>query len=183
MTDSINPDTVTLARHGDVRAVGRLYDQHHEALYRYIWMRVGEKQTAEDLTGEVFMRMLDALPRFRPTGVPFRAWLYRIARNLLVDHYRKMETRSVESLQDSHGQIAAGEDPGSAVEQKLSTEHLQQALGRLDEAQREVVSLRFLAGLSLEETALALEKTEAAVKALQHRGLAALRQVLSEGNV
>jgi RNA polymerase sigma-70 factor (ECF subfamily) len=69
------------------------------------------------------------------------------------------------------------------VEQKLSTEHLQQALGRLDEAQREVVSLRFLAGLSLEETALALEKTEAAVKALQHRGLAALRQVLSEGNV
>jgi RNA polymerase sigma-70 factor (ECF subfamily) len=146
-------------------------------------MRVGEKQTAEDLTGEVFMRMLDALPRFRPGDVPFRAWLYRIARNLLVDHYRKVKSHPVEPLLDSQAGIEAGEDPGSVVELKLSAERLQQALGRLDDGQREVVSLRFLAGLSLEETARALEKTEAAVKALQHRGLAALRRALSEGNV
>ena len=181
MTDSIDPDTVTLAQRGDAQALGRLYDQHHAALFRYIWARVGEKQLAEDLTGDVFMRMLAALPRYRPGDVPFRAWLYRIARNLLVDHYRKAQARPAEPLQDSHERLESGDDPGSAVEQKLSAERLQQVLALLDEAQREVLSLRFLAGLSLQETAAALKKSEAAVKALQHRGLGALRLVLSEG--
>jgi RNA polymerase sigma-70 factor (ECF subfamily) len=183
MIDSNDPDTVTLAQRGDVQAVGRLYDQHHEALFRYIWVRVGENQLAEDMTGDVFMRMLDALPRFRPTDVPFRAWLYRIARNMIVDHFRKVKSHSVEPLQESHAEIDSEDNPALTVEQKLSSERLHQALESIDEVQREVVSLRFFAGLSLEETATALEKTEAAVKALQHRGLAALRQALSEGKV
>jgi len=81
-------DLAALARRGDVNAIGALYDRHHEALFRYIWSRVGERETAEDMTGEVFTRMLAALPRYQPTATPFRAWLYRIAHNLVVDHYR-----------------------------------------------------------------------------------------------
>jgi RNA polymerase sigma-70 factor (ECF subfamily) len=180
MTDAIDPETVTLAQRGDVQAVGKLYDQHHEALFRYIWARVGETQLAEDLTGDVFVRMLDALPHYRPSGVPFRAWLYRIARNLLVDHYRKAHIRSAEPLQESAKGAESHDEPGLLFEQKLSVERLHQVLAELDEAQREVVSLRFLAELSLQETAATLEKTEAAIKALQHRGLAALRLALNE---
>jgi RNA polymerase sigma-70 factor (ECF subfamily) len=173
-------EIVTLAQRGDVQAIGALYDQNHEALFRYVWARVGEKQLAEDLTGDVFMRMLDALPRYRPSGAPFRAWLYRIARNLLVDHYRKAKTRAAAPLNEAEARSAPDDDPTFMIEQKLSVEHLQRALAGLDDMQREVVTLRFLSGLSLQEAAAALDKTEAAVKALQHRGLAALRDALHE---
>src|SRR5512135_3869303 len=82
-------DWVKRAQQGDAAAVGQLYDAHHPALFRYIWSRVGEQALAEDLTGEVFMRMLSALPRYHMSAAPFRAWLYQIAHNLLIDHYRK----------------------------------------------------------------------------------------------
>jgi RNA polymerase sigma-70 factor (ECF subfamily) len=109
--------------------------------------------------------------------------LYRIARNLLVDHYRKAGGRAALPLQAAEAQTAPDEDPPVLVDLKLSIERLHRALVRLDEAQREVVTLRFLSGLSLQETAAALEKTEAAIKALQHRGLAALRQALTSEQV
>jgi RNA polymerase sigma-70 factor (ECF subfamily) len=172
-------DLVTRAQSGDMQALGALYDQHHEALFRYLWARVGDRQLAEDLTGEVFLRMLGALPRYRASAAPFRAWLYQIARNLLVDHYRKTKGRDVVALQQAE-QIGDGRgDLGAVVEQRLTLERIHRALAHLDEAQREVVTLRFLSGLSLQQTAAVVEKTEAAVKALQHRGLAALRQELA----
>jgi len=176
-------DLVTLAQRGDMQALGTLYDQHHEALFRYVWARVGEQQVAEDLTGDVFMRMLTALPRYQPSGAPFRAWLYRIAHNLLVDHFRKSSYRATAPLYEADDRGEPESDPTFAVEQKLSAERLHRVLAMLDEAQRDVVTLRFLSGLSLDETAAVLEKTEAAVKALQHRGLAALRRALTEEQV
>ncbi len=176
-------DLVTRAQNSDMQALGALYDQHHEALFRYLWARVGDRQLAEDLTGEVFLRMLGALPRYRASAAPFRAWLYQIARNLLVDHYRKTKGRVVVALQQAE-EIGDGRVDLSAVaEQHLTLERVHQALAHLDEAQREVVTLRFLSGLSLQETAAVVEKTEAAVKALQHRGLAALRQKLAQSEV
>ncbi|MGQ0600154.1 MAG: RNA polymerase sigma factor [Anaerolineales bacterium] len=172
---------VVRAQRGDVDAIGALYDQHQNAIFRYLWARLGERQLAEDLTGDVFMRMLGALPNYRPTA-PFRAWLYRIARNLLVDHYRK-HAQTPLSLQHAEAQAAPEADPVTLAQHTLTVERLHRALAQLDEAQREVVTLRFLSGLSLQETAAALEKTEAAIKALQHRGLAALRQALAEEEV
>jgi len=174
---------VAAAQRGEMQALGALYDQHHEALFRYLWARVGERQLAEDLTGDVFMRMLDALPRYQPSAAPFRAWLYRIARNLLIDHYRKAEHRAHAPLHEADGQAAPEPDPILLVDQQLSVQRLHQALATLDETQREVVTLRFISGLSLEETANALGKTEAAVKAHQHRGLLALRRALAEEQV
>jgi RNA polymerase sigma-70 factor, ECF subfamily len=182
MADLSRPDVVTLAQGGDVQAIGALYDQHHQALFRYLWARVGERQTAEELTGDVFMRMLAALPRYRPSVVPFRAWLFRIAHNLLVDHYRKESGRVAVPLQSAEG-VTDGSDPAVLVEQKITVEHVQQALAVVDEPQRSVIALRFLSGLSLEETAAVLDKSESAVKALQHRGLVAMRRALTQEKV
>ena len=90
MQDSSDAELITRAQRGEVNAIGRLYDRHRESIFRYLWIRLDDRQLAEDLTGDVFMRMLDALPRYRMKGLPFRAWLYRIAHNLLVDYFRKM---------------------------------------------------------------------------------------------
>ena len=178
MSDSSSPDLIARAQGGDVDAIGALYDQHHAALFRYIWSRVRDRRLAEDLTGEVFLRMLTALPGFRPSQAPFRAWLYRVARNLLVDHYRKEGRRVSAPLQQAEARGDDEGDPGARVERKLTLARVHQALSNLEETQREVVSLRFLSGLSLQEVAAVLEKSENAVKALQHRGLSALRQAL-----
>ena len=176
----VNDRVVARAQRGDVDALGALYDQHQAAIFRYLWARLGDRQTAEDLTGDVFMRMLGALPNYRPTA-PFRAWLYRIARNLLVDHYRKHAQPAL-PLHHAEGQTADS-DPITLAEHTLTLERLHRALAQIEETQREVVALRFLSGLSLHETAAAVEKTEAAVKALQHRGLAALRAALQQEQV
>jgi RNA polymerase sigma-70 factor, ECF subfamily len=175
--DSSDATLITHAQRGDVNAIGRLYDRHRESIFRYLWIRLDDQQLAEDLTGDVFMRMLDALPRYQLQGLPFRAWLYRIAHNLLVDYFRKMNHQATVPL-DAVEEQGAEDDPGRTLEQILLSERLQVALLRLESTQCEVVVLRFLAGLSLQETALTLGKTEAAIKALQHRGLSGLRRAL-----
>jgi len=179
MRDSSDPDLVARAQGGDVDAIGALYDQHHESIFRYVWLRVGDRHLAEDLTGDVFMRMLAALPHYQAVGLPFRAWLYRIAHNLLVDHFRKTNSRVSVPLDAVEDHQVEG-DVVSATESKLLIERLNRALSQLDQRQREVVVLRFVVGLSLREAALALGKTEAAVKSLQHRSLAVLRVMLSQ---
>jgi len=177
MRDSSDAELVAHAQRGEVNAIGRLYDRHRESIFRYLWIRLDDRQLAEDLTGDVFMRMLDALPRYRMKGLPFRAWLYRIAHNLLVDYFRKMN-RQVTLPLDVIEEQGTEDDPDRVIEQILLSERLQVALMRLEATQCEVVILRFLAGLSLQETALTLGKTEAAIKALQHRGLSSLRRAL-----
>jgi RNA polymerase sigma-70 factor (ECF subfamily) len=177
MQDSGDAELVTRAQRGEVNAIGRLYDRHRESIFRYLWIRLDDRPLAEDLTGDVFMRMLDALPRYRVQGLPFRAWLYRIAHNLLVDYFRKMNHQATVPL-DAVEEQGTEDDPDRTIEHRLLSERLQVALLRLEPTQCEVIVLRFLAGLSLQETALTLGKTEAAIKALQHRGLSGLRQAL-----
>jgi RNA polymerase sigma-70 factor (ECF subfamily) len=177
LRDSSDAELVTRAQRGEVNAIGRLYDRHRESIFRYLWIRLDDRQLAEDLTGDVFMRMLDALPRYQQQGLPFRAWLYRIAHNLLIDCFRKLNHQVTVPLEVVEEQ-GADDDPDRAIEQILLSERLQTALMDLEPTQCDVVTLRFLSGLSLQETALTLGKTEAAVKALQHRGLSSLRRSL-----
>jgi RNA polymerase sigma-70 factor (ECF subfamily) len=177
MRDSSDAELISRAQRGEVNAIGWLYDRHRESIFRYLWIRLDDRQLAEDLTGDVFMRMLDALPRYRQKGLPFRAWLYRIAHNLLIDHFRKMNHQTTVSLEVAE-ELGTDVEPGRTIEQRQLTEQLQAALMRLEPTQSEVITMRFLAGLSLQETALALGKTEAAVKALQYRGLNGLRRAL-----
>jgi len=179
--DTSDVDLVRRAQGGDVEAVGELYDRHHTRIYRYLWSRVRDRHLAEDLAGEVFVRMVKDLPGYQPRGIPFQAWLYRIAHNLAVDHQRASGRHELVPLYHAEGLNAEGQDPASKVERQLTVERVESALGALDPIQREVVVLRFLVGLSLREVAAALDKTVAAIKSLQHRGLAALRVALQEG--
>jgi RNA polymerase sigma-70 factor (ECF subfamily) len=168
------------AQTGDRQALGELYDRHHENIFKFILVRVGHQPLAEDLTGEVFVRMLDGLPRYRAMGIPFSAWLYRITRNLLTDHYRKEGRYVMTPLGQIEDNDLEQSNPPSAVERRLTLERIQRALARLDRLEADVIVLRFLMGLSLKEAAQALEKSVSAIKALQHRGLASLRAALRE---
>jgi RNA polymerase sigma-70 factor (ECF subfamily) len=185
LLDPSGAEIVTLAQQGDEDAIGALYDLHCQEVFRYFQARLGHQQLAEDLTGEVFRRMLSGLPGYRGVDLPFRAWLFRIAHNLLVDHYRRESGHTMVPLQETENAAGEENDPASAVEQKLTMEHAFQALADLEPSQRDALALRFLSGLSLKETAFALGKTEDAIKALQRRGLAALRLNLGmqEGKV
>jgi RNA polymerase sigma-70 factor, ECF subfamily len=159
-------------------AAEELYREHNEHIFRFIWSRVHDAQQAEDLTGEVFIRMVANLSGFRDRSLPFRAWLYRIARNLIIDHYRKESSAAM--LADVINQPLSQTSPEEQAEMTLNLEQVQRALQKIDPEQREVVELRFLAGLSLEDVSLVLNKSIPAVKALQHRGLASLRAHLKE---
>ncbi len=180
---------VEQAKKGDITAVGDLYDQHQPHIYRYVWSRVRHSQTAEDLTGEIFTRMVKNLPRYKVTEMPFRAWLYRIAHNLVVDYYRGQDGRyptplPLDQVEHTREKMITTRDEASVaevVDQKMTVELIEQALDHIDPAQREVVVLRFLTGLPLKEVAQSLNKSVAAVKSLQHRGLAALRIALQTG--
>ena len=179
MPNLSSPELIASAQGGNEEAIGALYDAHCQAVFRYFKARLGDQQTAEDLTGEVFRRMLTALPQYRIIDLPFRAWLFRIAHNLLVDHYRRESSHTMVPLKEAENAREEEVDPASVVEQKLTMEHAYQALSDLETSQRDVLALRFLSGLSLKETALAVGRTEDAIKALQKRGLIALRLSLA----
>jgi len=179
MFDLSAPDLVARAQAGDSEALGALYDQYHLSIFRYMWARSGDKQLAEDLTGEVFVRMLAHLSSYRMQGLSLQSWLFRIAHNLLVDNYRKTRGRVLVALEEVELQAGAEACPTQQLDHTLTVEQMQKALAGLAPSQREVVVLRFFNELSVAETAQVLNKTEAAVKAQQHRGLVALRRQLN----
>lgn len=177
-------ELVTRAQQGEVEAVGKLYDRYYTPIFRYLWSHVGDCSVAEDLAGQTFLQMVRALSHYRWQEVPFHAWLYRIAHNLMVDHVRKQRAHKM-SLHDLSSKGTNGlnddeTDPAQVVEQQLDAERIQRALCTLDPLQQEVVVLRFLVGLSLQETATAVNKSVPAIKSLQRRGLSALKRALVE---
>lgn len=177
----VNPEALVLeAQRGGVQAIRDLYLCHHEQIYRFIWSRVHDPDLADDLTGEVFIRMLKNLSTYQDRSLPFRAWLYGIARNLVIDEHRKKGPRLTMPLNAISGAPSEDEALETQTEHSLTFAQVQRKLEQMDSDEREVVELRFLAGLSLKETAYAINKSVAAVKALQHRGLATLKAGLQE---
>ncbi|MBN2149304.1 MAG: RNA polymerase sigma factor [Anaerolineales bacterium] len=170
-------EQVVRAQKGDEVAIRDLYLRHRTDVFRYLFYHVGDAQVAEDLTSEVFIRMLRALPSFQPRG-SFQAWLYQIAHNIAIDYHRKEKGKT--SLPLTENLAADSEEPPEAVERQLNNQSLQRALAQLNQAQREVLILRFIQRHSIEEAALALKCSEDAVKGLQRRGLIALRQILED---
>ncbi|MCL4871683.1 MAG: sigma-70 family RNA polymerase sigma factor [Anaerolineae bacterium] len=166
---------VKRAQEGEVNAVGELYDRYQPIIFRYVRTRIYDHQLAQDLTGEIFLRMVENLGSYRAMGVPFVAWLYRLAHNHLVNHIRKETAHKIEPLTAAASLSHPDSNPITLVEGKIELQQLLQALERIDEQQREVLILRFLVEMPLQEVADALGKTVAAVKTLQHRGVLALR--------
>jgi len=165
----------------DEAALAMIFDQYYDAIYRYIYIHVRHAMTAEDLAADVFKRLLEALERGEGPDRHLKAWLYRVARNLFVDESRRQRHRDHAELED--GMAAAGADvPAQAVLNTLQRDVLT-ALHALTPRQREVVSLRFIEGLTNEEVPRAMGLPVGAVKALQHRGLAALRRAMQGAEV
>jgi RNA polymerase sigma-70 factor (ECF subfamily) len=169
------------AKDGDGAALGKIYDLHQPAIYRYILYRVGSDAAAEDLTSEVFVRLVDNLDGFRYRGRPLLAWLYTIARNLVSDHHRLVGR--VQRIPLDETIAAQTPDPEGVADLAINYERLAVALDQLTEDQRQVILLRFIEGLDNQTVAQVLGKSYGAVKALQHRGLAALRRVFDSGVV
>ena len=151
--------------------LGEIYDTNAPKIFRYLYHRVGDQALAEDLTSEVFVRFLHA----RPTPDNLLAFLYRMAHNLFVDYLRR--NPRMQSLDENLP--ADGGDPMRLAEIEMERVRLRRALLRLTPEQQQVIVLKFLEGLSNEEIARVVGKPVGAVKALQHRGLGTLRNLLS----
>lgn len=171
-------DLVRRAQEYEPEAFGEIYERYYNGVYRYIYYRIGEQVLSEDLTMEVFVKAMEAIDTFSFRGVPFSAWLYRIASNLVVDHFRRQPSQSAFSLEEKL--VATLEQPTTALESEFTHHALRRALSELTDDQQQVVILKFVDGLSNLEVAQILGKTEGAVKSLQHRALASLGRVLGE---
>src|SRR5438094_2429202 len=165
------------AAKGDPAAFGVLYDRHVSAVYRYVYYRVRDDAEAEDLTSDVFMKALRAIPRYEPRQA-FLAWLYRIARNAVIDRARrgKRQVSYEDALEHpTPDQIV---DPDDLLLERAENSALRAALAKLTPLQQEVVVLRFLEGFSTQEVARIVGKREGTVRGIQFRAIGALRQLI-----
>ena len=172
---------VKRAQEGDTASFAGLYEHFYDKIFRYIVFKTGNSVDGEDLTEEVFLRMLESISSFSWRGYPFSSWLFRIAHNLVVDHYRKKGRQKTVPIEDADGMTGASSyDMDSGLDMKLSMQQVYASMQGLSTLQREVLNLRFAGGLSLKETAESLGKKENAIKALQHAALKKLRSLLAK---
>jgi RNA polymerase sigma-70 factor (ECF subfamily) len=173
---------IPACQQGEAGAVARLYDLYADRIYHYVLARTGDPAAAEDLTGEVFLRVVKHVQRFRldasRPASSLSAWLYRIAANLVADHHRALQRRTMVDIDDVT-LPAQTPDPCDEIQRREALQRLSGALERLTEEQRLVVISKFGEGLSNTQTAAWLGKTEGAVEALQHRALRTLGRLLS----
>jgi len=169
---------VERAKSGDAEAFGQLHDRYAESVFRFLYSRLNNRMDAEDLFGEVFLRTWNSLPRYKSQGLPFSAYLFRIARNLLIDHYRKSNSEKHIDTQDIKASEVLQVSPYERLVTKQEIEELKDTLSLLREDYRDVLVMRFISGLSPEETAKAMGRSSGAVRVLQHRALKALRRQL-----
>jgi len=154
-----------------------LYDEYFDRIARYIYVRIGDKNEAENLAGEVFLKALESLKSYEERGIPMQAWLFRIAHNLVVDHLRKatkLKTVPIDTVQ-----IESREDPVATAEKNMEMERVNEAMQKLTPEQRKVVRLRFFGGLSSKEVGAMLSKSDGAVREMQRAAIERLRGLLT----
>ena len=176
--DATIDELAVAAQAGDIEALGRLYDELVVPIYRYIALRVRRREDAEDITQLVFERIVGALPRYRPSGRPFQAWAYRIARNAVIDHLRR--DRSHEPLDPLRDRVG-DESPEAMSMLGEEIRELRDAIRDLTPDQQEALSLRFAAGMSAEEAAVIMGRRAGTVRGLTFRAIAALRRRMGDG--
>ncbi len=170
------------SRH-DQEAFAALYTAYVEKIYKYIYYKVGSAQDAEDLCEQVFLKAWEAIGRYTWCGYPFSSWLYRLAHNLVVDHYRtRRETLPLHEVLSIGGEPSAP-DPADALARTLDANELVQAINQLTEDQRQVIALKFAEGYENSEIAQMLGKKEGAIRALQYRALRSLQVILEAEEV
>ena len=159
---------------GDSSAFGKLYDHYQPMIYRFVLVKVGRREEAEDITHQVFLQAWQNIRTYHHRGHPFGSWLYRIARNQVIDHYRARKDDVPLEAADHAG--IATESGEAGVSLKIEMEKVMAAIRRLKPEHQDVIILRFVEDLSIRETADAIHKTEGAVKLIQHRAMEELRK-------
>ena len=171
-------ELVRAAQDGDRAAFALLYDKYVDVVFRYVLFRVGDRELAEDVTSETFLRALRRIASVTYQGRDVGAWFVTIARNLVLDHVKssrfRLEVTTAEV--DDSGRVEAG--PEQQVLAGATRSALLECVSQLGDDQRECIVLRFLQGLSVAETAVVMSRNEGAVKALQHRAVRRLAQLL-----
>ena len=170
---------VDRAQQGDRAALEELYLLHFDRIYSYLHMSVGNRHDAEDLTTQTFMKMLESIKRFRWQSAPFSAWLFRIAHNLAMDHFRASRRwQPEEEVPEPVGE----EEPSAeaAAMQSIVRQSMLELIEDLSQEQRQVLTLKFVFNLPNAEVATVLGKTEGAIKSLQHRALVSLQKQISQ---
>lgn len=163
------------ARSGDKEAFGKLYDTFLDAVYRFVYFRVGTREEAEDITEQAFVSIFEHIGEFREQGVPFEAWLFRIARNKVIDHYRSHKPQA--SL-DEIAQSPANDNVEHSVEVKLTKEYIMDCVRTLPASYQEIIILKYIEEKTNEEISELLDKPLAHVRVLQSRALAKLRSIV-----
>ncbi len=169
------------AQRGDKRAIAELYDLHYQAVYNYIFYRVSDQLTAEDLSAEVFIRMINKLPGYIDRGRPILVWLYTIARNMVIDNHRLMDKKEEIPIKEELLEDRI-KNPDQQVQDRQTSECFRSALELLPETQRQLLIYRFINGFSTPKIIQLLNKSDRAVRSLQHRALRLLEKVLIEEN-
>jgi RNA polymerase sigma-70 factor (ECF subfamily) len=170
---------VDRAQQGDRAALEELYLIHFDRIYSYLHVSVGNRHDAEDLTTQTFLRMLESIGRFRWQAAPFSAWLFRIAHNLAMDHFRaRRRWQPEEEVPEPPG----SEEPSAELEamQSLGRQSMLELIEKLSPEQQQVLTLKFVFNFSNADVATILDKTEGAIKSLQHRALASLHKQITQ---
>src|SRR3954454_21483812 len=172
-------DLVARAQEGDRDALEELYLEHFDRIYSYLHMTVGNRHDAEDLTTQTFLKMLESIGKFRWQSAPFSAWLFRIAHNLSMDHFRsRRRWQPEEDVPESPG----SEEPSAELEamQSIGRQSMLELIEKLSPEQQQVLTLKFVFNFPNADVATILGKTEGAIKSLQHRALASLQKQVTQ---
>lgn len=167
------------AKSGDYAAFSALHDRYYARIHTYFFYRVNEEEQAEDMTAEVFMKMVEKISTFNPQGKPVLAWLYTIAHNILVDYYRKAG-RSPQQVELDETYMAASHNPMDSIDSRMQADCLKKALRHLTDDQQQVVVGKFIEDRSLDDMATLIGKSIGAIKSLQHRALLAMRRAIEK---
>jgi RNA polymerase sigma-70 factor (ECF subfamily) len=165
---------VQRASTGDGEAFGKLYDLNLDAVYRYVYYKIGDGVEAEDLTSQIFVKAWEAMPRYQCREIPFSHWLMRLARNAVIDHYRTRKPQG----ELNEAMVSPEPDPQGEYLRGEQVRGLESALRQLPEEQRSLLVLRFVEEMNYAEMAKIVGKSPGALRVMQHRALAALRRIL-----
>ena len=173
---TLDSQLLELASGYDAEALAEIYDRYAERIYRYLYRHLGDAAQAEDLTSEVFLKLLQVLNTPRAPRDRLQGWLYRVAHNLAIDWFRQESKGAPLSLDE--GLVAGDDSPAMVVEKRQAQQRLREAIRQLTPDQQQVILLRFGEGFKIAEVSRLMDKSEGAVKILQHRAVKRLRKLL-----
>jgi RNA polymerase sigma-70 factor (ECF subfamily) len=174
----LEKELIKKAQNGEAQAFGLLYDIHVEAIYRFVYLKIGSKADAEDITQQVFLNAWQNIHRYRYQGFPFSSWLYKIAHNAVIDFYRSHNLRADIDLESAEEIIQENEaEQKNKTDYNLDLEKIKKAIRQLPADQQSIIIMRFVDDLPIKEIARILEKNEGTIRVIQHRALKQIKKI------